>query len=136
MGDVGSAYLGFVLGVMVLATSAEGPLNLWVWLILLAVFITDATVTLLRRLLRGERWYEAHRTHAYQHAARRFGSHRKVTLAVGALNVLWLLPLAGAACIFPGHGWWLAVVAYLPPLLLAIRFGAGKAPAADPVVAQ
>jgi len=136
MGDVGSAYLGFVLGVMALATSADGLLNLWVWLILLAVFIADATLTLLRRLLRGERWYEAHRTHAYQHASRRFGSHRKVTLAVGALNVLWLLPLAGAACIFPGHGWWLAVVAYLPPLLLAIRFGAGKAPAADPVVAQ
>jgi len=136
MGDVGSAYLGFVLGVMALATSAEGPLNLWVWLILLAVFITDATVTLLRRLLRGERWYEAHRTHAYQHAARRFGSHRKVTLAVGALNVLWLLPLAGVACALPGYGWWLAVVAYLPLLLLAVKFGAGQAPAAEPAGAQ
>lgn len=126
MGDVGSAYLGFVLGVLALATSAEGLLNLWVWLILLAVFITDATVTLLRRLLRGERWYEAHRTHAYQHAAHRLGSHRNVTLAIGAINVLWLLPLAGMAAMRPTLGLWLVGIAYIPLIVLVLKFDAGR----------
>lgn len=127
MGDVGSAYLGFLLAVFALATSAAGALNLWVWLILMAVFITDATITLLLRLLRGERWYEAHRSHAYQHAARRFGGHLKVTLAVGALNVLWLLPLAWWASRDLGSGWWIAGIAYVPLVALALVLGAGRA---------
>lgn len=126
MGDVGSAYLGFVLGVMALATSADGLLNLWVWLILLAVFIADASLTLLRRLLRGERWYEAHRTHAYQHAAHRLGSHRNVTLAIGAINVLWLLPLAGMAAMRPTLGLWLVGIAYIPLIVLVLKFDAGR----------
>lgn len=126
MGDVGSAYLGFVLAVLALATSAEGVLNLWVWLILLAVFITDATITLLRRLLQGERWYEAHRSHAYQHAALKLESHLKVTLAVGVINIFWLLPLAWWASREAGHGWWIAGIAYLPLVVLALRLGAGR----------
>ncbi|HEX5512938.1 MAG TPA: glycosyltransferase family 4 protein [Gammaproteobacteria bacterium] len=125
MGDVGSAYLGFVFAVIALETSREGPLNLWVWLILLAVFITDASVTLLRRLWRGERWYQAHRSHAYQQAARRFGSHLKVTLTVGALNVLWLLPLAGLASMYSDSGWWLAGLAYTPLVVIALALNAG-----------
>lgn len=126
MGDVGSAYLGFVLAVFGLATGADGSLSLWVWLILLAAFITDATATLLRRLLRGERWYRAHRTHAYQHAARSLGSHRNVTLAIGAINVLWLLPLAGMAAMRPALGLWLAGVAYMTLIILAFKLGAGR----------
>lgn len=126
MGDVGSAYLGFVLAVFGLAASADGSLSLWVWLILLAAFITDATATLLRRLLRGERWYQAHRSHAYQHAARSLGSHRSVTLAIGAINVLWLLPLAGMAAMRPALGLWLVGLAYMPLIILALKLDAGR----------
>lgn len=125
MGDAGSAYLGFVLAVAALATSTQGPLNLWVWLILLAVFIVDASFTLLRRLLRGDRWYEAHRSHAYQHAALRLDSHKLVTLTVGTINLLWLLPLAWAAMHWPHWGAALTVLAWLPLLVLALRLGAG-----------
>lgn len=126
MGDAGSAYLGFVLAVAALATSAQGPLNLWVWLILLAVFLVDATLTLLRRLLNGERWYEAHRSHAYQHAALRLGSHRPVTLAVGVINLFWLFPLAAWASYSPHLGGGIAALACLPLLVLALRLGAGS----------
>ena len=126
MGDVGSAFLGFIFGAFALATSGATPLNLWVWAILLAVFITDATVTLLRRLLRGERWYEAHRSHAYQRLSRRFQSHRKVTVAVGLINLLWLLPLACIAMTWPPHGIWLTILAYLPLVAVAIGCGAGR----------
>ncbi len=82
MGDVGSNYLGFCLAVLTLAAGQLQPSWLWVWLILAAVFIVDATVTLVRRLVRGERVHQAHRSHAYQQLSRRWRSHSRVTLAV------------------------------------------------------
>ena len=99
MGDVGSGFLGFTLGTLALFSSKTDSTLVWPWLILLAAFLVDATVTLLRRISGRARWYEAHRSHAYQHAARASGSHAKVTLAVAAMNIGWLFPLAWAACV-------------------------------------
>jgi Fuc2NAc and GlcNAc transferase len=96
MGDVGSGYLGYVIAVLAIAESRENPIALFVWLTLGGVFFVDTTVTLIRRLLRRERVYEAHRSHAYQWLSRRWKSHRRVTLLVVSINVLWLLP--GVAC--------------------------------------
>jgi Fuc2NAc and GlcNAc transferase len=98
---------------------------LWNWLILGAVFFVDATVTLVRRLLRGERLHEAHRTHAYQWLVRRWGSHRRVTLAVLAVNVLWLLPLAALAVKSPAHAPFIVATALAPLIVLAIAARAG-----------
>ncbi|SMF97245.1 Fuc2NAc and GlcNAc transferase [Methylomagnum ishizawai] len=124
MGDVGSGFVGFLLGVLALRTAATGGPSLAVWLIALGVFFVDATFTLLRRMADGQRWYEAHRSHAYQHAAQRYG-HRPVTLAVLAINLFWLGPLAWAAARWPALEWaWLGM-AYAPLLALALRFGAG-----------
>lgn len=94
MGDAGSGFLGLILGALALQAAWVGPELFWGWVILLGVFVVDATWTLLRRLLRGDKVFQAHRSHAYQFAARRFQSHRAVTLAVVAINVLWLLPIA------------------------------------------
>ena len=103
MGDVGSGFLGFVFGVLAISSAKERPWLLWPWLILLSVFIVDSTLTLMRRLITGARWYEAHCSHAYQHAARRWGSHSKVTLTIAAVNVVWLFPLAlGSVCLAGG----------------------------------
>ncbi|MGB0127015.1 MAG: glycosyl transferase, partial [Rhodocyclaceae bacterium] len=125
MGDAGSGFLGIVLGALsVMAAHADGAL-LWSWMILLGVFIVDATITLVRRILRGETFYEAHRSHAYQHAARALGAHRPVSLAVGAINLFWLLPIAllvGTGKIDGVAG---AVVAYVPLAGLALRYRAG-----------
>jgi Fuc2NAc and GlcNAc transferase len=125
MGDGGSSYIGFALAAVAIATSHGGGINLWSWLILFAVFVVDATVTLVVRMLRRERWYEAHRTHAYQHAARAVGSHLPVSLSTGAINLFWLLPLAWLASKDPHSAWWLAIVALLPLLFVAIRLRAG-----------
>jgi len=126
MGDVGSAFVGFVLAVLALNTSAEGSLSLAVWLILLGVFFVDATVTLLRRMLSGQRWYEAHRSHAYQHAARRWASHKRVSLSVLAINLGWLWPLAFAAVRWPPLEPVFLACAYIPLIALALWLEAGK----------
>jgi Fuc2NAc and GlcNAc transferase len=125
MGDGGSSYIGFTLAAVAIATSHAGGINLWSWLILFAVFIVDATVTLAVRMLRRERWYEAHRTHAYQHAARAVGSHLPVSLLTGAINLLWLLPLAWLASERPHSAWWLAIVSVVPLVVAARRLRAG-----------
>jgi len=126
MGDAGSGFLGFSLAGLAVLTHAEAGLTLWAWLILLGVFIVDATVTLIHRVIRSERWYDAHRNHAYQHAARETGGHLPVTLVTGLINLTWLLPLAWVTVLNPGWGPGIVLVAWLPLFLLALRFRAGQ----------
>ncbi|WP_460092252.1 MraY family glycosyltransferase [Pseudomonas sp. S2_E02] len=126
MGDAGSGFLGVILGVLSLQATAINPDFLWGWLILLGVFIVDATFTLLRRLLRGDKVYEAHRSHAYQYASRRYGRHLPVTSAVALINVLWLLPIALCVVVWGLDGGVGLVIAYIPLLVLAVKFHAGE----------
>ena len=126
MGDAGSGFLGIVLAVMSLHAAWINPLFLWAWLILLGVFIVDATFTLIRRLLRGDKVYEAHRSHGYQYASRQFGSHRLVTLAIAAINLLWLVPVAILVVMQYLDGAAGLVLAYAPLVLLAFKFHAGE----------
>jgi Fuc2NAc and GlcNAc transferase len=86
MGDVGSGFLGFLFGGLAVAGEKENTLPALVWLLLLGPFFVDATVTLLRRMIRGERWYAAHRTHAYQRAVQAGWSHRRVSVAIVAIS--------------------------------------------------
>ena len=96
------------------------------WFILGALFITDATVTLMRRILSGQRPGDPHRSHLYQRLARRFGSHARVTLVYCLINVFWLLPLAALARLLPGAGMSMVLLAYVPLVLLAWLLGAGR----------
>jgi Fuc2NAc and GlcNAc transferase len=89
------------------------------------VFIVDATVTLLRRALRAQRVHEAHRSHAYQHAARRLQAHRPVTVAVMLINLCWLTPWAVMTLIWPDLGIVFLAVAWLPLVLVCLHFRAG-----------
>ncbi len=127
MGDAGSGFLGIVLGTLSLQGAWENPDLFWGWLILLGTFIVDATVTLIHRLLRREKVYEAHRSHAYQFASRRYGAHLPVTLAVGLINLLWLLPIAILVVIKGVDGVVGLVLAYTPLIFLALKFKAGAA---------
>lgn len=125
MGDVGSSFIGFTLGVMALLSMHQGSMTVWAWVLLLGVFIVDATLTLYTRFRRGQRWYDGHASHAYQNAARHYKSHAKVTITVVSINIFWLGPLAWLACRYPGMGLGIAVVGLLPLVVLARRFGAG-----------
>ena len=88
--------------------------------------MVDATFTLLRRLLRGDKVYEAHRSHAYQYASRQFAGHRPVTLSVLLINLAWLLPMAVLVGLGYVDGLLGVVIAYLPLVLLAVKFKAGQ----------
>ncbi|MFZ3281944.1 MraY family glycosyltransferase [Pseudomonas sp.] len=126
MGDAGSGFLGVVLGLLSLQAAWVSPALLWGWLILLGVFIVDATFTLFRRLFRGDKVYEAHRSHAYQFASRSHGSHLPVTLAVGLINLLWLLPIAIGVVLYNWDGTLALLLAYAPLVGLAIKYRAGQ----------
>jgi Fuc2NAc and GlcNAc transferase len=125
MGDVGSGFVGFVIGIFSLITADSiGSLG-WVWIILLGVFIVDATVTLIGRLVRKQKPHVAHRSHAFQHLALRFGSHKKVTIGVVAVNLVWLFPIAFAVTEGRIDGFAGVLIAYTPLTIAALILGAG-----------
>jgi Fuc2NAc and GlcNAc transferase len=130
MGDVGSVYLAFMLlsfGLLSIRTvMVSVPMGLSMWAILGATFATDATITLITRMLTIKKWHLAHRAHLYQRLSRKLGSHRPVTLLYLAVNLFWLLPLAYLCTRNPQWSVALAVVAYLPLIAVAIRYGAGR----------
>ena len=126
MGDAGSGFLGVVLAGLALLAAWFKPELFWSWLILLGAFIVDATWTLLRRLLNGEKVHQAHRSHAYQNAALYYASHLRVTGAVIAINLLWLTPISILVGVSAVSGIIGLLVAYVPLILLAIRWKAGS----------
>lgn len=95
LGDVGSVGLGLLLGWLLLSLAAVGQ---WLPALLLPLYyLTDATWTLLRRMFRGEKFWRAHRSHFYQHAARRCGNHAKVSLRVLCANLVLIAAALWAA---------------------------------------
>jgi UDP-N-acetylmuramyl pentapeptide phosphotransferase/UDP-N-acetylglucosamine-1-phosphate transferase len=104
MGDVGSVPLGFVLGWLLLEFAAEGYLA--AALILPGYYLLDATVTLLARLRRGEKIWQAHRQHAYQTGVQGRLSHARVAALIGLLGIC-LIGLGILSLSAP----WVAVVA-------------------------
>lgn len=132
MGDVGSTWTGFMILALAALTVRAGWLGAAQWLVLGAAFVSDATVTLCVRVLRRERWTQAHRSHAYQRLSRRWqgpgrAGHRRVTLAYLAVDILWLAPLAFACGAWPGLSvLWLSL-AYVPLIAAALAVKAGSA---------
>ncbi len=95
MGDVGSVPLGFLAAVLGLQGFWRGAWPAWFPLLVFSVFIVDATVTLLRRGLRGEKVWVAHCEHYYQRLIQSGWSHRRLALAAYLLMSF----TAGSACL-------------------------------------
>jgi Fuc2NAc and GlcNAc transferase len=109
LGDVGSLLLGGTFAALpLLASPAERPRAVLFVAVSLALFLADATVTLVRRTARGARFTEPHREHLYQRLVRAGATHRTVTLALGAgAAVLTAAALAGWR--YGGAAEWLAL---------------------------
>ena len=127
LGDVGSVPLGFLIGWLLLVLVKNGH-----WqaaLILPLYYLADATITLIRRVLRGEKVWQAHREHFYQQAVIRGLSHADVVRHVLALNlVLVLLAVAAAA----GWGWVSLIGAVTAVSWLLFFLGGGNAEKPQP----
>ena len=96
MGDVASTFLGYTFAVLPLLSATEGGDALMLGTLLMWTFIMDAGVTFIRRALKRENVFAAHRTHLYQRLVIGGYSHRKVsalyislTLLAGALSYAW-----------------------------------------------
>jgi UDP-N-acetylmuramyl pentapeptide phosphotransferase/UDP-N-acetylglucosamine-1-phosphate transferase len=101
LGDVGSVPLGLVLGALLLQTAKD---IYWAPVLVLPLYYwVDATLTLLSRILRGEKFWQSHRQHYYQKAVINGLSHARVTVAVGIANVA-LIFLAVTSVHSPASG--------------------------------
>jgi UDP-N-acetylmuramyl pentapeptide phosphotransferase/UDP-N-acetylglucosamine-1-phosphate transferase len=117
MGDVGSGSVGlliFALAAMLWRVDAR---MVWPALIVVSAFNVDAGLTLFTRMLRGRRWYTAHREHLYQWLVRRGVTHARTGAAYLGWNVLVAAPMAWLAAIRPA--------AALPACLLTHVVAAG-----------
>ncbi len=108
MSDVGSILIGFIFIVLAVASERSGAMPLLSWLILLMVFVVDATFTTIRRFVKGEQWFAGHHNFGFQQFLKKGYSHKQVTLGIIAVNVA----LAGLALI----AWWKPVL--LTPFFL------------------
>lgn len=125
MGDVGSGYLGYMTALLAVLSIQRGAITIWTMLILASPFLVDTGFTLLRRMLRRERWYEAHRQHAYQKLALRWGNHRRVTGSLLGLQLVVIAPLALWAHLQHDFATEITVIVGLVLSVVVWRVGAG-----------
>ena len=116
MGDVGSVPLGFLAGTFGIAGVWLGEWPAWFPLLVFLPLVADATVTLARRLLRGERISEPHRSHYYQRLNRLGAGHRGTLAMYGLLSLAVAATALLALAVRPGYGWaalfaWIALLA-------------------------
>jgi Fuc2NAc and GlcNAc transferase len=113
MGDVASAPLGFAFAGLLLYGVVMGRFSWPVgWLVML-VFFCDSSLTLLARLLRGERWYTPHKQHLYQQLIVSGWSHGSVLSLYQAVNLVVLVPAIAVAVNYPASAPLLAAVTTL-----------------------
>ena len=126
MGDVGSTFLGLLLALIGVLLWQSGNLAAGATLILLSPFWFDASYTLCVRIVTGQHFVSAHRSHLYQRVADQVG-HARTVVGFWLLALVWLLPLAALAEWQRG---WIAVLLIVPAVLplawLARRFRAGE----------
>ena len=88
MGDVGSSLLGFLAAVGMLWAERAASVPLWLSVLVFSPFIVDASVTLVRRTLAGEKPWQSHQGHFYQRLVLLGWGHRKTVVREYALMLL------------------------------------------------
>ncbi|MGE0190232.1 MAG: glycosyltransferase family 4 protein [Steroidobacteraceae bacterium] len=107
MGDTGSSALGLLAAALSLWADRDGLFPLWLALLVFAPFVVDATLTLARRTLKGERIWEAHRSHYYQRLVQAGWSHRRTVLWEYGLMLLCSLGALLAFNSSTGRQWFI-----------------------------
>lgn len=125
MGDVGSAFCGFLLGVLGLLSIYENTISIYTLILIHGTFIFDATATLLVRFLRKDPIMQAHRSHTYQKANIKGYTHSQVSLTYLLINLFWLFPLAWLSSEKSALSPWFLLLGLSPLLVCVIYFKSG-----------
>jgi len=104
LGDVGAVPLGFLAAAFGISGVAGGAWPAWFPLLVFLPFIADASVTLVRRMLAGERFWQSHRSHYYQRLHQLGAGHGGTLAAWGALMAGSAGTAVACACLFPSWG--------------------------------
>ena len=125
MGDTGSVSSGCIFAFFIFYSGAESVISVYTWLILLSVFISDSTYTLLVRIVTKKNITKPHLTHAF-HIVTKLKKSQFFTVKVLILmNILWVLPMAILSMIYTNYHIIIAFLVYLPILLYLVKIGAG-----------
>ncbi len=119
MGDVASVPLGFIFASLAIYGWHTGTISLALSVLIMSVFIVDATLTLIARVIAGERWYTAHNQHVYQRLIAQGRSHSRVLMLYQTLNVILVLPAIVLAAMYTQYA---IVTAGLTLLVLAVSW--------------
>ena len=118
--------LGFIFGALALISDVTGTVSVSIWCMLLSVFICDATFTLIKRIVRREKWYDAHCSHAYQRLVQMGMTHKQLAIAFFFLNTIAIWPMSYAAYAIPSHAVYISigivVLMFALWLLVQIRY--------------
>lgn len=127
MGDAGAYFLGYVFGALALISKMHFDSSLYIHLIVFGLFIVDSTWTLMRRLIRLEKVYTAHKLHAFQKLMDNRGwGHARVTSLYVLVTVLWLFPMAALSMSYKDYSFGFLILAYIPLIAFMIWVGAGS----------
>lgn len=113
MGDAGSVPLGFAISALLVMGLTVGALSFPAALLVLAVFLVDGSLTLLKRVIRGEQWYTAHKQHVYQRLIRQGWPHSRVLLLYQAVNIILVVPVVILVTMYPMYAWPLTGMSFL-----------------------
>jgi len=118
LGDVGAVPLGFLAAAFGAAGVVDGRWPAWFPLLVFLPFAADATLTLLARMRRRERWWEGHRVHYYQRLAQMGAGHRGTLAAYAALMAGMAASALACLAFAPATGWWALAVWTLVVVML------------------
>ncbi|MBT7542867.1 MAG: hypothetical protein HN613_02265 [Gammaproteobacteria bacterium] len=125
MGDTGSVAIGCIFAFFTIYTGNESVISIYTWLILLSVFISDSTYTLIVRIVTKTNVLKPHLTHGFHIVTRKNKSQLFTLCSLFVINIVWVLPLALLSNIFINYHIIITFIAYLPLILYLINIGAG-----------
>ena len=105
MGDSASVPLGFIFGSFLYYGIQTGVINPLTGILIMSVFVVDASLTLSARVFRREQWYTAHRQHMYQRLIEQGWSHSQVLLLYQAINIFLVVPVVILVLEYPEYAW-------------------------------
>jgi Fuc2NAc and GlcNAc transferase len=100
-----------------------GVISIWTWIVVFGYFFADTNITILMRILLVKKWYQAHKSHAYQNIARVLKSHVKVTGTIQIYHFLYLLPITIWTVLVPNWAPVAAIMALMPAAIITYCFG-------------